>query len=136
MRGNDKPKPATQRPLASEAEIQAMHDKAAVHQLAADKKEAQAQHELAGAKRMADDMVTNARAEAHRIVQQAQEQAAAHERQADEHAKELRAVRDTEVRRAQFWASLAGEEAAKAGLSPAAPTGPMPQIPDGEVRDA
>jgi hypothetical protein len=130
---NDAPVAATsQRPVATEAEIRAMHDKAAAHQLAADKHEAQAQHDLGAAEHMATEMVANARAEANRIVREAQEQAATHQRQVDEHAAQLRKLKAAEEARATYWSTLAEEETARAGLTAIPPTAPLETVPDGE----
>lgn len=124
---------ALQRPLATDAEIRAMHERAAAHTLAADTHEAKAQHEIAAAQRLAGDMVANAQAEANRIMHEANQSAAAHERAADERAKEMRAAKAAEEQKALFWKSLAADEVARAGLSPAPPTSPFDTVPEGEV---
>lgn len=108
--------PVAQRPVASDTEIRAMRDKAAGHQVEANKYETSAQHEIANAERMASDMVANAQAEAARIVHEAQAAAAAHERQADERAKGLRAKAAAEESAARYWVTLATEESVRAGL--------------------
>lgn len=122
--------PAPQRPLASEAEIQAMQERATAHRHAADMHEAKAQHEIAGAEHMAGEMVANAQAKANELVREANQSAAALERQADERAKGMRAEKAIEEQKAQFWKSLAAEEAARAGLTltPVPPTAPMEPV--------
>ena len=122
---NHREQTAPQRPLATGVEINAMHDKAAGHQLAADKHEAQAQHAVNAATHMADEMVSKARAEADEIVRRATEQAAAHQRQADEQAAALREVKADEEGKAKFWQALAADEALRANL----PTTPALMAP-------
>jgi hypothetical protein len=124
--------PAPQRPLATDAEIRAMHERAAAHEHAADMHEAQAQHEIAAAQRLASDMVANAQAKANELIHEANQSAAAHERQADERAKEMRAVKAAEEQKALFWKSLAADEVARAGLSPVPPTAPLDTV-EGEA---
>lgn len=114
--GNHDKQAAPQRPLATEVEIRAMHDRAAAHQLAADQHEAQAQHAIAAAQHMADEMVAKAQQEASEMVRRATEQAAAHQRQADEQARTLRETKAAEERTASFWRALAADEALRAGL--------------------
>lgn len=118
QRTNDAPPSAAlQRPVATDAEIRAMHDNAAVHQLEADKHEAQAQYDLTAAEHLAGEMVANARAEANRIVREAQDQAAAHQRQVDEHAMKLRELKAVEENRAAYWTALAADETARSELA-------------------
>lgn len=123
MSRNDRNTPAADpRPCADETVIREMYGKAAGHQARAAEHAAAASRAVEEAQQHAAAYVAKAQETAAEMVRQAKAQADADVAEAQARARLILVDRDEETKSERYWASLASEEAVKAGLSQASTT--------------